>query len=386
MLSVTRKELTDGFRDRRALYTILFGTLAGPILFGIMFTKMAGQEKAAQDIQIPVVGRELAPLLVNWLGQQPGVEVTAGPANPEVAVRDGDLDVVLVIEKEFAEKFRDSRPAPVKVVSDSTRQTTRSKVRRVNSLLSRFSSETGSLRLIARGVNPVVASALKVDQVEVSSSQQRAATIFNFIPMFLILSTFSAGMHIATDSTAGERERGSLEPLLLNPIPRLHLLRGKWLAAATSAFGGMVATLLVTAMMVSRLSLEDLGVRFHLGWGQMLMLVVSMTPMALVAPAIQMYLACFARSFKEAQGYMAFLVFAATVPGLLAVFYPTANVPWLQWAPLVGQYRIASDILSGKIPSAAVLINSAVAALALAALFLRLATRMFSAERIIFGR
>jgi sodium transport system permease protein len=294
--------------------------------------------------------------------------------------------VVLVIEKDFAEKFRDSRPAPVKVVSDSTRQSTRAKVRRVNSLLGQFSSVTGSLRLIARGVNPVVARALKIDEVEVSSSQQRAATVFGFIPMFLILATFSAGMQIATDSTAGERERGSLEPLLLNPIPRWQLLGGKWLAAATSAFGGMIGTLLVTTAVMSRLSLEDLGVRFHLGGGQLMLLVLAMAPMAFVAPAIQMYLACFARSFKEAQGYMAFLVFAATMPGVLSVFYPTATVPWLQWIPLAGQYRLGSDILSGHIPSPFVLVTATVSAMLLAALFLKLATRMFSSEKIIFGR
>ena len=386
LLSVTRKELTDGFRDRRAIYTIIFSTIAGPLLVGVMFTRMAGQEKAAQDIQIPVVGREHAPLLVNWLAQQPGVEIVDGPSNPESAVRDSTTDVVLVVEKDFAEHFRDSLPAPVKVVSDSTRQSTRSKVRRVNSLLSQFSSVTGSLRLIARGVNPVVVSALKVDQLEVSSSQQRAATIFSFIPMFLILATFSAGMQIATDSTAGERERGSLEPLLLNPIARWQLLTGKWLAAAVSSLGGMIATLLVTTAVMSRLSLEDLGVRFHIGGGQLMLLVLAMAPMTLVAPAVQMYLACFARSFKEAQGYMAFLVFAATMPGLLSMFYPTATVPWLQWIPLVGQYRLGSDILSGKIPSPFVLITAALSAIALAALFLKLATRMFSSEKIIFGR
>ena len=215
---------------------------------------------------------------------------------------------------------------------------------------------------------------------------KRTATIFNFIPMFLILATFSAGMQIATDSTAGERERGSLEPLLLNPVPRWQLLAGKWLAAAASSFGGMVATLLMIALVISRLSLEDLGVRFHFGSGQMMLLILAMAPMTLVAPAIQMYLACFARSFKEAQGYMAFLVFAATLPGLVSVFYPTASVPWLRWIPMVGQYRLGSDILSGKIPSPSVLLVAALAAIALSALFLKLATRMFSSEKIVFGR
>jgi len=386
MFIVARKELTDGFRDRRAIYTILFSTLFGPLLIAFMLSKIAGQEKAAQEIQIPVVGREYAPVLVNWLQQQTGVEIVAGPSDPEAAVRDRNEEFVLVVEKEFAEKFGESRPAPVKVVSDSTRQASHAKVKRLTTLLSRFSAETGSMRLIARGVSPSVASALKVEEVEVSNSRQRAATVFNIIPMFLILAVFTAGMQIATDSTAGERERGSLEPLLLNPVARWQLVGGKWIAAGTAAFIGMVGTMLITAQVLSRLSLEDLGVRFHLGAPEMLLLIAAIAPMAMVAPAIQIYLSCFAKSFKEAQSYMAFLVFAATIPGVVSTFYPMSNRPWMQPFPILGQYALANEILSGKVPSPLVLIGTALPALALAALFLWLASRLFSSEKIIFGR
>lgn len=210
--------------------------------------------------------------------------------------------------------------------------------------------------------------------------------MLGFIPMFLLVATFSAGMQIATDSTAGERERGSLEPLLLNPIPRWQLLAGKWLAAALSSFGGMMGTLLVTAFVMSRLSLEDIGIRLQLGGTQMLLMVAAMWPMALIAPAIQMYLACYARSFKEAQGYMAFLVFAATAPGVLTTFYPASSMPWMRWLPIQGQYIMGTEILSGKAPSVVLLVTTALVAMAVAAFFLHLATRMFSSEKIIFGR
>lgn len=386
MLIVARKELTDAFRDRRAIYTVLFSTLFGPLLIGFMFRQIAGQEKAAQEIQVPVVGREHAPLLVQWLEQQAGVEIVAGPSDPESAVRDRKEEVVLVIEKEFAEKFRDSRPAPVQVVSDSTRQTTRSKVRRLNSLLGRFSAETGNLRLIARGVSPQVAAALKIEAVEVSSSKQRAAMIFNFIPMFLILAAFTTGMQIATDSTAGERERGSLEPLLLNPVPRWELVAGKWLAAAAAAFMGLVGTLVVTSVVMSRLSLEDLGVRFQMGGPQLLLIIAAVGPMALVAPAIQVYLSCFAKSFKEAQSYMGFLIMGVTIPGVLSAFYPVTNRPWMQPIPVLGQYALGTEILSGKLPSPFVFAGAAITDLALAGVFLWLASRLFSSEKIIFGR
>lgn len=383
---VARKEWIDGFRDRRALYTLLLGSLFGPLMIGFMFSQIASQQKGAQEIKVPVVGQEFAPILVNWLTQQSGVEIIPGPADPEEAVRERKVDFVLVIEKDFASKFRDSRPAPVKVVSDVTSQSTRSKVSRLNSMLNSFSAETGSMRLMARGVSPVIVNALKVEQLEVATAQQRAAMIFNFIPMFLVLALFTAGMPIASDSTAGERERGSLEPLLLNPIPRWQFVAGKWLAASGAAITGMLLTLTVTLIVLARLALEDLGVRNHLGTAQVMFILAAVVPMGLVAPAIQMFLSCFAKSFKEAQSYLGLLMIAPTIPGIAAVFYPLTNRPWMHPLPVLGQYAMVTEILGGKFPPAISMIAATVVAVIVTALLLSMATKLFSSEKIIFGR
>ena len=386
IMIVAQKEFKDGFRDRRAIYTVLLTTLLGPLLIAFMINQIAGQKKAAQEIQVPVVGREFAPVLVNWLAQQGGVEIVAGPSDPEGAVRDRKTELVLVIEKDFAEKFNQSNPAPVQVISDSTRTAAVPKVLRLTALLRTFSAETGSLRLIARGVSPAVASALKVEEVEVSSGQQRAAMIFSVIPMFLILAGFTAGMQIATDSTAGERERGSLEPLLLNPVPRWQLMAGKWLAAAGAAFIGLIGTLAVTYQVLSKLSLEDLGVRFHLGVPQLILLLAALAPMAVLAPATQVYLACFAKSFKEAQSYMSFLILGSMLPGIIGTFHPIGDQPWMRPLPVLGQYALANDILSGKVPPTSEFIVAGAGVLILAGVFLWMATRLLSSEKIIFGR
>jgi sodium transport system permease protein len=386
VIVVARKELTDGFRDRRATYTVILSSLFGPLLVAFMLNQLAGQQRAAQEIKIPIVGPQYAPVLVHWLQQQSGVEILDGPADAEAAVRERKQEIVLIIEKDFAEKFRDSRAASVKVVSDSTRESSEPKVKRLHSLLNRFNGEMASLRLMARGVSPVVASVLKVEDIEVSNAQQRAATIFNVIPIFLIAAAFTAGMQIATDATAGERERSSLEPLLINPVPRWQIIGGKWLAAAIASLGGMAATLLITAYVLSRLSLEDLGVRYHLGTAECTLLFIALAPMGLLAPAIQIYLACFAKSFKEAQSYMAFLVLAAVLPGLLATFYPVGDKPWIKPIPIIGQYAVSVDILGGKIPSPFVLLVSATGCVLFAVIFLSLATRLFSSEKIILGR
>jgi len=382
---VARKEFIDGVRDKRSIRMVLISAGFGPLLVAFMFNQLAGQNKAAEEIQIPVVGREFAPVLVNWLEQQPGVSVVAGPADPEGAVRDRKAEIVLVIDHEFAEKFKESRPAPVRVLSDSTRQSSEPKAARLKKLLSAFSAQTGSLRLIARGVNPIITSALKVDDVNLANSRQRAAVLLNVMLVFMMSALLTAGMQIATDSTAGERERGSLEPLLLNPVPRFELAAGKWLASCAAAFIGLVVILVVLSQVLSRLPLEELGVRFQLGMPQILLLIAATGPMALLAPAFQVYLSCFAKSYKEAQSYAALLVLAACVPGILSAFYPL-NRPWMKPLPVLGQYALGTDILSGKVPSAAIFAAALLAAVAASGVLLWLTARLLSSEKIIFGR
>jgi sodium transport system permease protein len=193
-------------------------------------------------------------------------------------------------------------------------------------------------------------------------------------------------MQIATDSTAGERERLSLEPLLINPLPRWQIVGGKWLASAIAALVGMAATLAITAYIMSRLSLEDLGVRFQLGWPECLLIFAAVAPMGLLAPAMQIYLACFAKTFKEAQTYMSFLILAAIIPSMLSLFYPIADKPWMKPIPFLGQSLLANDILGGVIPSVWMFLASAATVLVATAVFLWLATRLFDSENIIVGR
>lgn len=386
MMVVAKKEFTDGFRDRRAIGNVLLSAFLGPLMISLLFSQLAKESRAAQEIKVPVVGAEHAPLLVRWLGQQSGVEVVAGPADPEAAVRDQKAEMVLVIGKDYAEKFAESRPAPVQVLTDSSREVVGAKVRRLMTLLRSYSAETGGLRLLARGVSPSLVSALKVEEVNVADSQQRAATRLQVLLVFLVMATLTTGMQIATDSTAGERERGSLEPLLLNPVPRWQLAGGKWLAASGAAFIGLVLTLVVLSKVMGRLSLEELGVRFHLGVPQMVLLAAAIGPMALLAPAVLIYVSTFAKSFKEAQSYTALLVASVAIPGVLPTFFPSINKPWMQPVPVVGQYALGAEILGGKVPSPLVLVAAALGALVLAGILVWMTSRLFESEKIVLGR
>jgi sodium transport system permease protein len=386
LLVVFRKEVKDAFRDRRAIMTIVLSATISPILLGFMMNRLADRQRQLEDINIPIVGMEHAPAFIDWMKQQAGVTLIEGPPDPEAAVRDRNEDVVLVIPKDFQERFRKSSPAPIKIVSDGSRQTSRPKITRVRGLVQRYSMEIGTLRLVSRGISPAIASPVALEEVEVSSAQQRAAMILSFIPMFIILAAFAGGMQIAMDSTAGERERGSLEPLLVNPAPRGVIAAGKWLAAT---FTSMLSVMLTTAIVMTMLRfipMQEFGIRFRMHPGQIALLLAAALPMSFLASAIQTYLATFAKSFKEAQSYMGLLIILPMLPGFMASLYPMSGQPWMYPVPVIAQQVLAGDVVAARPTPWWGFVVAAITALLLSIVLVQLTTRLLQRERIIFTR
>lgn len=386
VLVVCRTELTNWSRDRRSIFSVLIGSLFGPLIVAFMFNTMASRQRQVEDVKIPVVGAEHAPALVEWLRQQPGIEIVAGPADAQEAVRTKREDVVVVIPRDFAEKFSASKPAQVRFISDSSSQSARPRLQRIRGLFQRYNGEIASLRLIQRGVSPVVASPLQLEDVEVSSSQQRAAQILSFIPLFIMMAAFTGAMSITTDSTAGERERGSLEALLINPAPRGAIATGKWLSGTITSMMSVLITGALLYAIFEYIPLQDLGLRFRLGGPQLIGVLAAVLPLCPFIVAIQMYLATFAKSFKEAQSYLSLLMMVQMIPGFLATMYPLSSKAWMYFVPWVGQQVLLTDVLGGKSPSVLFFIAAALLNVVIAAVAVQGTTALLQRERIIFGR
>ncbi|MBP7779894.1 MAG: ABC transporter permease [Acidobacteria bacterium] len=386
LLAVTRKELVDGIRDRRSLATVVFSSLLTPILLGVLLTTTAGSARGAEELTLPVVGAEHAPPFVQWLGQQTGVRVVPGPADPEQAVLDRTEDVVLIIDPDFMARMGRAQTAEVKLVTESSRDAARPKIARVRALVGGYAGQLASLRLIARGVAPGIASPIHIEDVEVSSSQARLATLLAILPLLLVIAGLVGSMQIAIDSTAGERERGSLEPLLLNPVPRWVLAAGKWLAASALGCASVVLSMVITVSVLRRIPWHDLGIRFRVSDGELFSLLLLILPLALFLAAMVLFASTFARSFKEAQGYLGMLMLLPMLPGMLATIYPLSRRPWLAPVPVLGQYALASDVLGGQPPGAWLFLVAGVVTLVSAVVLVALTARAMSRERIIFGR
>lgn len=382
---VFRKEMIDSLRDRRSLLSVLLFPLVGPLLIGLLFSYLGERELGKEQVVLPVVGAEHAPGLVEELRAE-GVRIVDGPADPEAAVGRGEVELVLVIPSDHAERYRAAEPAPLELVVDRSRDDARSTVTRVEQRIRQIGARTGALRLLARGVDPRLAEPYALTAVDVSTPQKLAARLFGIVPMFVLLGAFLGGMYVATDSTAGERERGSLEPLLINPAPRAALVVGKWLATVVLSLTTVALTVAVTLAVLAQVPLEGFGMRFSLTAADLGWLLVVALPISLFASAAQLFIATFARSYKEAQAYLSYLIFVPTFPGVLLSVVPLQSELWMAVVPIFGQQVLLMDVIRGVPVSPSAALLAAGVAGAVAALFLVGTARLFRRERIIFGR
>lgn len=385
--AVFRKEVVDNLRDRRALAMALFFPLLGPALMALSLSVLAKQVRSTEEkpLPLPVVGAEHAPHLVEFL-REAGADVLPPVADPEQAVRSTDHDVVLVIPPTFGERLREGRPAPVRLVVDESRQTARASIERARKLLQAWSRRTGALRLMARGVHPAAAEALAVETVDLSTPESRAGLLLSVLPYFLVMAVFIGGMYVAIDATAGERERQSLEPLLLNPVPRAAVALAKIGATALFASAALAETIAGFGLLPLALPLERLGFSIQLDPWMLLRTFALFLPLLLLASALQVVVAVRARGFKAAQSSLSFLMLVPALPGVILGIVPFKLQPWMMLVPAFGEQLLVLRMVRGEAIPAQLPLLSAGATTLYAVLLSALAVRMFASERSMFGK
>ncbi|MDZ3823190.1 MAG: ABC transporter permease subunit [Pseudoxanthomonas sp.] len=384
-LTVFRKEASENLRDRRTvLNSLVFGPLFGPLLFVVLigFMMNKASERAERPLDLPVAGQENAPALVAWLRSQ-NVEIKEAPADPEGAVRDQEQELVLRIPAGYGERWREGRPAPVELVYDDSRQFTAASVRRLTRLLEAYGATHAALRLSARGVNPELVRPVAVIERDQSSPQSRAGMLLAFLPYMLILGAFLGGMYLAIDTTAGERERQSLEALLINPVPRSQILAGKLLATTAFAFAALAISIVGFALFL-RLMPVGASLGFSLGLDARTagLALLAIAPLALLAASAQTLVAAFSKSFREAQTWLSMIMIVPALPSLVMAINPIKPVEWMYAAPLVSQHVVISQLVRGEPVTAQQFAMSIAGTLVLGLLLAAVTVRLYHRERL----
>jgi len=385
---VYKKEVLDNLRDRRSLISALISTIIGPALLLVMIVivgKTLLRDQTENKLKLHVVGAENAPTLMLFLKQN-NVEILPAPDDPETAIRNGDLNIVLVIPEDYGVNFENGRPATVQVIEDSSRQSAFADIQRTTDLLENYTKIIGSLRLMARGISPTVTEALAVETVDVSTPQTQVLVFLNMMPYFIIMVVFVGGMYVIIDATAGERERGSLEPLLINPVARWEFVMGKLLASIPFAILSVFVTLSAFALAFNAFPLEEyIGYPMSIDLKALVGIFFISLPMIFLASAVQMIISSFTRSFKEAQTYIGFLPLIPALPGIGLAFMPVKARLWTMMIPTFGQQLLINQMMRGEsINLLNIVVSTAVTTLAAVALIF-VAFRLYQRERLLFG-
>lgn len=388
MAIVFRKEVTDNLRDRRSLGSMALYALIGPMMILLMIVVLGSilHEETEKPLALPVAGGEHAPALVQFL-EQNNVEVQPAPDDPEEAVLSGDVEVVLVVSRRYGSNFEAGRPATVQLVVDRSRTSTMASVERARELLRAYSGQIGGLRLLARGISPAVVAAVNVEEVDVSTPQSQATLFLNMLPYFLVMTVFLGGAAVIIDTTAGERERGSLEPLLINPVPRWAFVLGKLMASWPFSIFTVLIALTAFGLIFTFVPIEAfIGMRLTVDLVALGGIFLISLPMIVLASSLQMIIATFARTFKEAQTYVNWLPLVPALPGVVLAFVPVKPAVWTMLIPTFGQQILINQLIRGEWVSVANVVVSTVVTLATAGVLVWIAIQLYSREQILFGR
>jgi sodium transport system permease protein len=352
--SVYVKELLDALRDRRTLLTVLLSSVAvGPLVLMLLSTMVSGIEKRSEERVVKVLGLEHAPTLVNYLQRQTLVVEAAG-ADFEAQLKANKLPYpVVVVAKDFEPLLAAGEVPTVEVVSNASNQRAESGVRRVTQALRGFSQEQAMLRLAARGTHPGVLEVMDVQDRDLADPRGRAMQFSSMLPFFVMMAVLYGSMTAALDTTAGERERGSLEPLLMSPATRTALVLGKW--GAVASLGMLIALLSCLSFLPGQwlLRSETLAALFQFGWYEASHFLLILAPLAAAAAALMMAVAIRTKTFKEAQANNTVVMMVVSMIPAVMLFNQEGESPWHLMVPTLGQVTLMNRVLKGELISSA---------------------------------
>ncbi|KRA45090.1 ABC transporter permease [Pseudoxanthomonas sp. Root630] len=383
VFTVMRKELRELARDRRtlALSLLLTPLLYPALILGMGYlTEKRVRTQVDKTLSIPVVGAEHAPNLVKFLATN-GITPAPAPASLDASIRSQEIDAALRISPDYAEDWRNGRPALVEIIRDSTRRDADIPTQRLQAALNAYSQQVGALRLLARGVDASVARPVNVGLQDMATPEAKQGMLLSvMLPYLLILTSFIGGVYLILDATAGERERQSLEPLLATPAARSAIVSGKIAAACVIGMCTVVLTLL--SLKFSSQFSTGVARQLDVSFIAMAKMLVVLLPMLFIGTSLLTYLAASAKSMKEAQSHMTWLMLLPMIPTFALMANPVKSQLWQFAVPFLAQNQLLLKVIRNEYISAQTWLIYVAAAFGVAALLWFAAVRRYQQEKL----
>jgi sodium transport system permease protein len=348
-LAVFRKEVIDALRDRRTLIAILISSVAmGPFILLLLSGLISSMERQVESKTVLVSSLTASPRLVNYLQRQ-NLLVEEAPPDFEQQIRSGTLErPVIEIEEGFDERLADGLRPKATVLTNSDHKAAVAGAQRAERLLHGFERETGLLGLAAMGVSRDLLQPIEVDDIDLASRSPVGAQFTSMLPYFILMAVVYGALTAALDTTAGERERRSLEPLLMTPASSWALVLGKWGAITAVAMAITVLSSLSFVPSQWLVQSETLSALIQFGLREALSFVVILIPLGGALASLLMAVAIRSKTFREAQSTSTFVVLGASLMPAISFLNPSAEAAWHEWVPALAQFQIMGRVMKGE--------------------------------------
>nr|WP_275659464.1 ABC transporter permease [Shewanella insulae] len=373
IITMVRKELTDAARDKRSVMAGLYYAIGAPLMMCGMFMILIGQITSPEALNITITHGERAPDLVKYLASN---EISQG----DEADR---KEIELIISPDYAANMAKSQAAEIVLIADNSNEKLQASIRRLEKALQEYSAEMGSLRLIARGIDPKVMQPIKVKVEDQATSDSKGGMILGVAIFMMVYAVFISGMNLAIDTSAGERERNSLALLLSHPVSTRNIVLAKVAAVTIFAMLGLILTLVISKVAYGFVPWQELGFSVNINVDFILLMLAIGLPIALMAAALQLFVSFMAKSFKEAQSYLTIVLIVPMMLSMAASYNIAPDT--LQWLPVSGQMQALIAFIKGKeLPMMQLALSSAITFIIALALAFGM-ERSLKSEKIVFG-
>jgi sodium transport system permease protein len=388
ILTVFAKEFRENLRERRTLFSaLILGPLLGPLLFAGALSLQIERSASHADkaVQLALAHGERAPNLAAFLAES-GIAVQAvdyDAAQARAAILAHRQERVLEVSVDFAPHLASGGPAPLVLYADSSDVSSSADTEHVRAVLEQYGAVIARLRVVARGVDPLVLTPIALQDIDVSTPAARSVVALGTLSYLVLLTMLMGGMYLAIDATAGERERGSLEPLLTVPARRSHLIYGKILATCAYMSLSLVLTVTAFAVLLRFVGLERFGMSVNFGPWVALRLVLFCLPLVPLGAALMTIVAAYTRSYREAQTYLGLVLLVPTLPLVFAGV--TGLRPSLSFMaiPSLSQHFLITSLLRDEPVPGTYFAVSVLATLAVGAVLVLIAGRLYRREALL---
>jgi sodium transport system permease protein len=389
ILTVFKKEWKDILRDMRSLRMILLmpiylvGVYTATSFF-IIHTSLSSRATTNEPIALSVSGADALPELINWLNER-GVDVQSVEGDVYQQVQNKTLNYVLIIPKDAAAKYQAGEALDLALVFDATNTKVQGSIDFIRKQIRGWNQTIGQLRLMARGIDPTLADPISLREVNIASDKKMGFFVMATVPFFLLMACFLGSVGFSADMLAGERERRSLESLLITPVPSWQLLVGKWLNAWCLTLVVILSNILLLWIAFQIIPFKEIGMKVDVGIGKLLTILLVLVPAAVFATTLQCLISIFARSFKDAQTYMGIMVFIPMAPLIYTLSNPSSFADWFMWVPVLSHQIAIKNILIGEPIALGGLLIGVLVSLVIGALLLILTAKQLRKPKIVYG-